>query len=317
MKQFLSVLLTFACLLAVLPLSVSARPGDIAGAVYYSDIRASVDGHPIESYNVDGYTAVCAEDLASYGFSVVWHGASRLLEIRLYTDYESTPPEYTYPEVTKPAGTYRMPYLETDIQVLAGGTIIPSWNIDGRTLVRLRDLTMFGVTVWDPVARTSAFTKILQWTMNYDITAAPIMPDNMTDISGFDLTVIRDDIGHFHLDGENAAYFAHYSLQWNFTADGADVRFSFYQNEPHLDLLRQAVDACANWDYRGNFAVTPKADIASLMTLTINGEEKTIHTVGITQGNGHVDYILTFDGCYPRAEVSDIRLTCRIPTETP
>jgi hypothetical protein len=47
------------------------------------------------------------------------------------------------------------------------------------------------------------------------------------------------------------------------------------------------------------------------------GEEKEIHTVGIIQGNGHVDYILTVDGCYPREAVSSVRITCRIPSETP
>ena len=54
-KRILSVLA--ACLM-VLPLAaipVSAKNGDIAGAVYYTDIRAYINSHPIESYNVDGY----------------------------------------------------------------------------------------------------------------------------------------------------------------------------------------------------------------------------------------------------------------------
>ena len=45
------------------------------------------------------------------------------------------------------------------------------------------------------------------------------------------------------------------------------------------------------------------------------GEEKPVRTVGITQGNGHVDYILTVDGSYPREEVSSVSITCSIPED--
>ena len=176
MKPFLSVLLTFACLLAILPLSVSAKNGDIAGAVYDSDIRAYINGHPIESYNVDGY------------------------------------------------------------------------------------------------------------------------------------------------DGKNASYFSGNHVQLGFSAEGASIRFAFFQNDKGLGSIAAALDKCTNWDYRGlypGFTVEPRADIADLLTLTIEGEEKEIHTVGIIQGNGHVDYILTVDGCYPREAVSSVRITCRIPAETP
>ncbi len=317
-KRILSVLAACLMVLSLTGIPVSAKNGDIAGAVYYTDIRAYINGHPIESYNVDGYTAVCAEDLASYGFRVHWHTESRLLEILFNTEYESAPPEYTFPEVTKLAGTYRMPYLETDIQVLADGKAIPSWNIDGRTLIRLQDLTMFGNTVWDAEARTSTLTVIPQWKMLFDFLTPPDIYAEIPDFTEFELNFDRDQIGQFHVDGKNAPYFSGHNVQLDFSAEAAVIRFAFFQNDKGLGSIAAALDKCTNWDYRGNspgFPVEPQADIADILTITINGEEKQIRTVGITQGNGHVDYILTVDGSYPRDEVSSVRITCSLPED--
>lgn len=318
-KKILFGLVICVLLISLSIIPVSAKNGDIAGAVYYTDIRAYINSHPIESYNVDGYTAICAEDLAAYGFSVYWYAESRLLNVVPYLEYEYAPPEYTFPEVTKPAGTYRMPYLETDIQVLADGNAIPSWNIDGRTLIRLQDLTMFGTPVWDAETRTSSFTSLPRWTMLYCIAAAPILDVDKTSITEFDLTFSLDQIpGQFSLSGTHASYFDPYSFQWEFYANGAEVRFVFFQNQPSLNLVQKAIDKCTNWDYRGNypgFPVEPQANIADILTITINGEEKPVRTVGITQGNGHVDYILTVDGSYPREEVSSVSITCSIPED--
>ena len=308
------VICVLTIFLTIIP--VSAKNGDIAGAVYYTDIRAYINDHPIESYNVDGYTAICAEDLTAYGFSVSWHAQSRLLEVRPYLEYEPAPPEYTFPEVTKLAGTYWMPYLETDIQVLADGKAIPSWNIDGRTLIRMQDLTMFGTPVWDAEARTSTLVMIPPWTMLFDFLTPPDIYAEIPDITEFELNFERDENGQFHVDGKNAPYFSGNNLQLDFSAEGAEIRFAFFQNDKELDSVADALGKCANWDYRGNypgFAVEPEADIADIMTLAISGEEKEIRTVGITQGNGHVDYILTVDGSYPRETVSSVCIACHIP----
>ncbi len=317
-KRILSILAASLMVLSFTNIPVSAKNGDIAGAVYYSDIRAFINDHPIESYNVDGYTAVCAEDLAAYGFSVFWYAESRLLEVLPYLEYEYAPPEYTFPEVTKPAGTYRMPYLETDIQVIANGEVIPSWNIDGRTLIRLQDLTMFGTPVWDAEARTSTLTVIPAWKMLFDFLTPPDMYAEIPDITEFELNFERDQIGQFHVDGKNAPYFSGNNVQLDFSAEAASIRFAFFQNDKGLGSIAAALEKCTNWDYRGlypGFSVEPRADIADLMTLTISGEEKQIRTVGIIQGNGHVDYILTVDGSYPRESVSSVRITCRIPED--
>lgn len=318
-KKILSVLAACFMVLSLPVIPAAAKNGDIAGAVYYTDIRAFINGHPIESYNVDGYTAVCAEDLAHYGFGVHWYAEARELAIDLLLEYESTPPEYTFPEVTKPSGTYRMPYLETDIQVFADGKVIPSWNIDGRTLIRLQDLTMFGKPVWDAEARTSSLIVMPKWTMLTVFLTPPDIYSEIPDITEFELNFTRDISGHFHVDGKNAPYFSGNNVQLGFSAEGASIRFAFFQNDKGLGSIAAALDKCTNWDYRGlypGFTVEPRADIADLLTLTIEGEEKEIHTVGIIQGNGHVDYILTVDGCYPREAVSSVRITCRIPEET-
>lgn len=59
-------------LAAVLPASFAAafQIGDVIGEVLLTDIRTYIDGEPIKSYNIAGRTAVIAQDLADYGFSV-------------------------------------------------------------------------------------------------------------------------------------------------------------------------------------------------------------------------------------------------------
>ncbi len=55
--------------------------GDDVGDVLATDIKAYVQGKPIRSMNIDGYTAVVAEDLRQYGFDVVWTPADRKVTI--------------------------------------------------------------------------------------------------------------------------------------------------------------------------------------------------------------------------------------------
>ncbi|MBQ7097398.1 MAG: hypothetical protein IJN96_04905, partial [Clostridia bacterium] len=69
MKKILIAFFTATVILS--GLSVSAKPGDIAGKIYSTDIIAYVNDKPIESYNIGGKTAIIMEDLdESYGFTV-------------------------------------------------------------------------------------------------------------------------------------------------------------------------------------------------------------------------------------------------------
>ena len=67
--------------LAVPAAAEENKIGDVVGHTYYTDIAARINGHPLRSYNIGGETAVVAEDLREYGFSVVWDGEARTLTV--------------------------------------------------------------------------------------------------------------------------------------------------------------------------------------------------------------------------------------------
>ena len=113
-----------------------AKPGDVAGYIYSTDILAYVNGKPVQSYNIGGKTAVIVEELDSYGFEYWYDGEGRILTINskqnaVYGDYEI---ERDVPG--KIAGNV----YETDIKVIFNAQEIKGYNIGGRTAVCIEDL---------------------------------------------------------------------------------------------------------------------------------------------------------------------------------
>ena len=74
MKKIILLLGILLCLSTV----VHAQ---IVGEVLSTDITAFIDEQPIESFNINGYTYVIAEDLKDYGFSVTYNESERTLLI--------------------------------------------------------------------------------------------------------------------------------------------------------------------------------------------------------------------------------------------
>lgn len=115
-----------------------AATGDIAGKIYTTDILATVNGEPIESYNIGGKTAVIAEDLADkyYGFWYDYDDASRTLTVHTSSEVVPRDRGIERGEVGGIAGNI----YETDIKVIFNGSEVPSYNIGGRTAVVIEDL---------------------------------------------------------------------------------------------------------------------------------------------------------------------------------
>ncbi|HHX53952.1 MAG TPA: hypothetical protein GX704_03485, partial [Clostridiales bacterium] len=82
-KRFIAFALALL-MLAGLPQVIFAAPkvGDVVDHVLHTDIVTYINGLPIRSYNIKGYTAVIVEDLSNYGFYVVWYGTERELTVR-------------------------------------------------------------------------------------------------------------------------------------------------------------------------------------------------------------------------------------------
>lgn len=155
MKRFLSLLSALALMLALCPAAFAAN---IIGYALYTDIVATIDGHPLRSYNIDGRTAVVAEDLRGYGFTVTWSAKYRTLKITRDAPPPAVWPDYTPPKLTHRVGERAFPVYASTIKTYVDGTLLESYNIGGETLIQLDVLSVFGTRQWDEATRTSSLT---------------------------------------------------------------------------------------------------------------------------------------------------------------
>ena len=141
----------------------AARAAGVVNYALYTDIAAKINGHAIRSYNIDGYTAVPAEDLRGYGFAVIWNESERTLKVNRAVKDGSLEmpyrwPDYAAPPLEKRVGTRAKAVYATDIVTYIAGERTESFNIDGETLVWIDDLAPFGSVVWDEESRVIELT---------------------------------------------------------------------------------------------------------------------------------------------------------------
>lgn len=147
MKKRLNILKKILCIIIVMAGLCSSATAEIIGAGYATDIRAYIDGILVPSYNIDGYTAVLVRDLENYGFVVEWNAATKRVDF--YRDF-SKPSTPLVPKAEEhPVGTKVFDVYATNIRTFFRGTEIPSFNIGGKTAVRLRDIAMVGSAVYN------------------------------------------------------------------------------------------------------------------------------------------------------------------------
>ncbi|MCH5213388.1 MAG: hypothetical protein J1G06_10275 [Oscillospiraceae bacterium] len=211
MKKILAGL-SLVLLLASAPILASAAVGDIVGTIYTTDILATVNGEPIQSYNIGGKTAIIAEDLSDqfYGFNCEYNDEARILTV---TGSSFVVPRDRGVSRGKVGGVAGNVY-ETDIKVIFNGHEVHGYNIGGRTAIAIEDLGTpdgsspneeYGITkylcsfVWDNDTRTVSLTALMdnrdefmygfsgiypdyvpcvKYTINDNIMTASYSPDN-------------------------------------------------------------------------------------------------------------------------------------------
>ena len=152
-KNLIGILLVIFLLLGQATGAYAAL-GDIEAYTTYTDICAYINHYIIESYNINGYTVVIAEDLANYGFDVIWDGDLRRLNItRNYNTNNITPYSIPYETAPNMVGKQALPVLSTDIKTFVNGVEAKSYNVDGRTVVDFESLSAFGPVQWNPELR--------------------------------------------------------------------------------------------------------------------------------------------------------------------
>jgi len=129
------------------------KAGDPLGDVLYSDITAYINGYAIPTSIADNKTLVVAEDLARYGFDVIWDGNARTLNIERNTNKAFNPLPAEILPANKASGDVRCKYVYTDIKTYLSGELAASYAINGLTLIDVELLAKYGKVSWDGRAR--------------------------------------------------------------------------------------------------------------------------------------------------------------------
>lgn len=148
-KKFISIMMVI--LMVASTVAIAAKPGDIAGNYYYTDIKTYLRGQLLDSYNVGGKTVIVAEALKDYGFVVGWDGNARQLTITdMKRKAQSTAIGGPQGTVGAVAGTY----YHTDIVTIFNEVKVESYNLGGITVIPANALKDLGYKVeWDEANR--------------------------------------------------------------------------------------------------------------------------------------------------------------------
>lgn len=159
MRMLAGAVLSMAMLISLAVPAGAARVGEVVNYALHTDIIAQIDGHPVRSYNVDGRTAVVAEDLRGYGFYALWNPEARRLDVVRAPGTDGRPvtperwPEYRAAALTSPVGSRAQAIYATDIVAAVAGQMVQSFNIGGETVIWLSDLAAYGQVQWDEERR--------------------------------------------------------------------------------------------------------------------------------------------------------------------
>ena len=179
MKKLLSAVSIFLCIVMLSASVYAVNVGDIVNHTLHTDIVAYIDGQPIESYNISGYTAIMAEQLMGYGFNVVWNQSSRALYINEGDGNVGTK-NVTIPTVTpNMIGKIKSNVYYTDIKTYLNDKLIQSYNIGGYTIIMFEDLAANGKVTWDNATRRIDFRRNSKTESN-EISEVFVVPENTT-----------------------------------------------------------------------------------------------------------------------------------------
>jgi len=125
--------------------------GKTPSEVVSTDITAEIGGNPIPSYNIDGNTAISAEDLSDYGFDVTYDDATRTLKVNRSEEKAIALIDSADERFVKSGTVGKKLYdiYRSNIKVYIDGKQVNSFNINGRSLIYIDDLAKYGDVVWD------------------------------------------------------------------------------------------------------------------------------------------------------------------------
>lgn len=311
MKTRITVLLMTALLLIsfVLPIS-AARPGDIAGKYYSTDIVTTLNGAQIDAINIGGQTLISAEDMRYFGHSVNWDAKERTLRITETTAQVINPPAVT--GASKPSGSVLGNYYVTDIVTYLDGTPITAYNIGGRTYIHAEAMREWGYIVnWFGNTRRLEITspKPAGYVYHIPLTQGTEKQGSDAAVGAFSVTLTQ---GGIETTGD--ADFFDLSVQ----SDGGGYTFimAFYQYSGLFcsDALFRLLDPLVSQSYDGSVSCDPASlydKIGEVLTVTVNGHSAEEIIISTGAGNGHRDYYIEVKGLphLTEAQIKEITIT--------
>ncbi len=306
MKKRFILLFVFCC--CIICISDTAYAAKIIGQATYTDIVAYVNHFPISTYDINGQTAIVAEDLQYYGFDIQYQNEYRLLDIKYSSGWGSA--NHIPKQDIKPSGSFAANIYQTDITTRFEGKEIASYNIGGKTLIPMEALEKYGKTIWYPEGKKIYFTYASnsEYTSGWKLEIPmDFKSDTSKNISDFTVELTRDETGRLVLGGKNYQYFSGFYFYGN----EQETRFEFSITQYHLyetidvwGLLNQML----NTD-RGKWITDDTTFANKHMKVSINGEPVSVSKVTGDGGNGHSDYYFLLDkGFGTLEEIQSIRV---------
>lgn len=315
MKKIISILMIL--LICLSKASTVWGTDKISGKVLNTDIRAYINGNPIKSYNIEGWTGIVAEDLRDYGFSVEWNAENRTLHIggKGFTD---TPTHtYQFTENKKPIGSIASYFYETDIKTYVNGRIAKAFNIGGWTIIYIDELQDYGDVVWSEEKREIRYTYKEPWTINLCTNGAGIQHNGngpyKDGIKYFKATFTKNSNGNFDMNEENIGHISWIQLLDNKNYGGLQLGFSMVSH--HMLADWEFSELCSDMiTYRYDSSPIMKdTDFANQHTkIFINDTPMYIKEVRMSRGNNHMDYYFVLDFDISKEQINKISIECSI-----
>jgi S1-C subfamily serine protease len=137
--------------------------GDKINDVLFTDIITEINGQQIESFNINGSTAVYVNSAKKLGYDVIWDGEKRLVTIKnnvlinpIYTESIMNRESFS-----NQIGDKINDVLYTDIKTVINGEEVESFNINGYTAIYANALENMGASIkWVPDKRMVMVSNI-------------------------------------------------------------------------------------------------------------------------------------------------------------
>ncbi len=154
-RRIIAIISVISLMMTFIPATAGAAGvGDVIGYAKPTNIAAVINGYQLESYNVNGNAYIVVEDLYYYGFNVVYNDSMRALYVeRNIMDYDINPPAEKpgYYDVDTTSSNRKI--LHTDIKTYFSSEEVPSYNIDGKTIIQFDYLQKYGVVSYNENVR--------------------------------------------------------------------------------------------------------------------------------------------------------------------